>query len=32
MSEKTLATFAVSAIGFVAAALVGFWLVLGLID
>jgi hypothetical protein len=30
MSEKSLAIFAVSALGFVAAVLVGFWLVLGL--
>jgi hypothetical protein len=32
MSEKRLAIFAVSALGFVAAVLVGFWLVLGLAD
>jgi hypothetical protein len=32
MTEKTLAIFAVSALGFVAAVLVGFWLVLGLPD
>lgn len=32
MSEKRLAIFAVSALGFVAALLVGFWLVLGLAD
>jgi len=32
MSEKRLAVFAVSALGFVAVVLVGFWLVLGLAD
>jgi hypothetical protein len=32
VSEKRLAIFAVSALGFVAAVLVGFWLVLGLAD
>jgi hypothetical protein len=32
MSEKRLAIFAVSALGFVAVVLVGFWLVLGLPD
>ena len=32
MSEKGLAIFAVSALCFVAAVLVGFWLVLGLAD
>jgi hypothetical protein len=32
MSEKRLAIFAVSTLGFVAAVLVGFWLVLGLAD
>jgi hypothetical protein len=32
MSEKRLAIFAVSALGFVAAVLVGYWLVLGLAD
>ena len=32
MSEKRLAIFAVSPLGFVAVVLVGFWLVLGLAD
>jgi hypothetical protein len=32
MSEKRLAIFAVSALGFAAAVLVGFWLVLVLAD
>jgi hypothetical protein len=32
MSEKRLAIFAVSAFGFVAAVLVGYWRVLGLAD
>jgi hypothetical protein len=32
MSEKRLAIFAISALGFVVAVLVGFWFVLGLAD
>jgi hypothetical protein len=32
MSEKRLAIFAISALGFVAAVPVGFWFVLGLAD
>jgi hypothetical protein len=32
MSEKRLAILAVSSLGFVAVVLVGFWLVLGLLD
>jgi hypothetical protein len=32
MSDKRLTVFAVSALGFVAVVLVGFWLVLGLAD
>jgi hypothetical protein len=32
MSDKRLALFAISALGFVAVMLAGFWLVLGLAD
>jgi hypothetical protein len=32
MTEKRLAIFGVSALGFIAVVLVGFWLVLGLPD